>query len=690
MHKRKTIARDISWLSFNNRVLQEAEDDTVPLKERIKFLGIFSNNLDEFFRVRVATLKRMIELGSNAKMHLEINPEAILEEILSKVLILQNRFEKIWNKILSELKKNKIFIVNQNQINKEQKKFILNYFNEEVRGNIVPLMIESIEKFPVLNDKSIYLACTLSKKDNSIKKKYALISIPTKSVPRFIILPTNKNEKKIILLDDIIRFCLPNIFSFYDYDTFSAHTIKVTRDAEIDIDNDVSTSFIEKIEKGLKNRKKGKPVRLVYDKEISAELLSYLVKRLDLSHKDNLIPGGRIHNFKDFMNFPATAFQQKSKRKNPFTHPLLLNAKSVSGVIIEKDVMLNFPYHSFDSLIDMMREAAIDPHVTNIKITCYRLATHSKIINALTNAVRNGKKVTVVIELRARFDEEANLAWKNKLEEAGVKVIIGLPKMKIHAKVCLIRKKIEKKFVQYGFVSTGNLNEKTALTYSDHCLLTSNKSIMSEISALFNFFENPNGKAVRFNSFKHLFISPYTMREEIIGLINKEIKNAEQKKKASIILKLNSLSDEEIINKLFEAAKSGVKIKLIIRSICCMLTENKKFITPIHAVSIVDEYLEHSRVMVFHNNGNEKVYISSADFMIRNLNHRIEVASPILDKTIKKELLEILNLQLQDNVKARALNNDQTNIYLTSMGRKKIRSQVEIYNYLFRKTHSFE
>jgi polyphosphate kinase len=686
VHKRKTIARDISWLSFNSRVLQEAEDETVPLKERIKFLGIFSNNLDEFFRVRVATLQRMIEFGSKAKMHLEINPEIILEEILAKVLILQNNFEKAWGKILFELKKNQIFIVNHKQINAEQKRFILNYFNDEIRGNIVPLMIESIDKFPVLNDKSIYLACTLSKKDNSIPKKFALISLPTKSISRFIILPSSKNEKKIILLDDVIRFCLPHIFSFFNYDTFSAHTIKVTRDAEIDIDNDIATSFIQKIEKGLKNRKKGKPVRLVFDKDIPVTLLSYLVKRLELTHKDNLIPGGKIHNFKDFMNFPTSVFTQNKTRKNAITHPELINKKSVSKVIFEKDVMLHFPYHSFNSIIDLMREAAIDPDVMSIKVTCYRLATHSKIINALTNAVRNGKKVTVIIELRARFDEEANLFWKQKLEDAGVTVFIGVPKMKVHAKICLIKKKIQNKFIHYGFISTGNLNERTALTYGDHCLLTSNKSIMLEVNKVFNYLENPTTRFDSLKSCKSLMISPTSMRKEILTLINREIKHATEKKKAYIILKLNSLSDEELVNELYLAAKAGVEVKIIIRGICCMYTENKKFIHPIQAISIVDEYLEHSRVMVFYNNGHEKVFISSADYMIRNLNHRFEIACPILDKTIKLEMLDILNIQLKDNVKARVLNNDQDNQYIGVKVKKKIRSQLEIYKYLQQKS----
>ena len=685
MQKRKTIIRDISWLAFNSRVLQEAADKTVPLKERIRFLGIFSNNLDEFFRVRVATLKRMIQLGSKSRMHLELDPEKILEEIQEKVLNLQNDFEQIWNEIIRELKKEKIFLIDEKKLNIIQQKFILQYFKDQVRGHIVPLMIESIANFPVLNDKSIYLACVLAKKDKSIPQKFALISVPARSLSRFTIIPSKKNEHNIILLDDVIRYCLPNIFSAFGYDVFSAHAIKLTRDAEIDIDNDVSTSFIQKIEKGIKNRKRGKPVRLVFDKDIPTTLLTYLIKRLGLTHKDNLLPGGKIHNFKDFMDFPEVVFKQNKIRKKPFTHPQLQNSNSVTKVILEKDVMLNFPYHSFNSVIDLLREAAIDPDVLSIKITCYRLAPRSKIINAITNAVRNGKQVTVVLELRARFDEEANLFWKKELEDAGVNVLIGLPRMKVHAKLCLIKKRINNTTTHYGFISTGNLNEKTALAYGDHCLLTSNRSIMADVNRVFNYLENPVTKLPFLKACKTILASPTGMRKQLLALISRETKHAIQKKKAAITLKLNSLSDEMLIEKLYEAARAGVEIKIIIRGICCMYTENKKFKTSIQSISIVDEYLEHARVFIFHNNGHEKVYISSADWMLRNIDHRIEVACPVLDENIKMELKEILNIQLHDNIKARILDNEQNNQYVNPRNTKKIRSQVEIYNYLEKK-----
>ena len=681
----KLIARDISWLSFNYRVLQEAADETVPLKERIRFLGIFSNNLDEFFRVRVATLKRMIEMGEKANMHLEQSPGMILEEIQDKVMEQQKEFDRIWNEILRELKKQKTFFVNDTQLNRTQKKFVLNYFNEEVRSNMVPLMIESIQAFPTLNDKSIYLACTLSKKDKSIPRRFALVSIPIRRLPRFIILPSRQHEKHIILLEDIIRYCLPHIFSFFEYDTFTSHIIKVTRDAEIDIDNDISTSLIQKIEKGLKNRKKGKPVRFIFDKDIEPALLTYLVKRLGLTQKDNLVAGGRIHNFKDFIDFPEAVFSQRTNRKKPFVHPLLQNFTRVTDVVLEKDILLNFPYHSFDSVIDLLREAAIDPEVTHIKITCYRLAKRSKIINALTNAVRNGKQVTAVIELRARFDEEANLVWKEELEEAGVKVLIGVHNMKVHAKLCIIKKRKGNKTIQYGFVSTGNLNEKTSKVYGDHCLLTSDRNIMADVNRIFHYLEQPKSRLRFLRACKTLVVSPVNMRKQLLQLIAKEIRSAKAKKPAAITLKVNSLSDEVLIEKLNEAAKAGVEIKMVVRGIFCMLTESKKYKHPVQAISIVDEYLEHARVMIFHNDGDEKVYISSADWMVRNIDHRIEVACPIFNKDIQQELKDILQIQLSDNIKARKLNNNLDNQYINPRNTKKIRSQVETYNYLHRK-----
>jgi polyphosphate kinase len=683
--KHRTIARDISWLSFNARVLQEAADNSVPLRERIRFLGIFSNNLDEFFRVRVATLKRMIQFGTKARMHLENNPQQIIDEIQMTVLNQQGEFNRIWEECLVELNNQKIFLRNEKELNPEQQEIVRTYYEEEVSADLIPLMIENIPVFPMLRDKSIFLAVVMWKKESAFHKKYALIEIPSRIHGRFKILPSGNDEKHIILLEDVIRFNLPDIFSYFGYDHYQSHIFKVTRDAEIDIDDDLSTNIIQKIEKGVKNRRKGKPVRFVYDREMDPGLLEYLVRRLNLSKKDNLIPGGRIHNFRHFMDFPDEVFKEKRKRNKPFDHPLMTERR-VSDLIQEKDILLHFPYHSFTPLIDLLREAAFDPEVTTIKITCYRLASQSKIINALINAVRNGKEVIVMIELRARFEEEANIEWKNRLEEEGARVLVEIPHMKVHSKLCLIRKRTKNNTIlQYGFVSTGNLNEKTARIYADHCLLTSNPKIMGDVNRIFHFLEQPKTGLQLLKDCRYVLPSPHFVKKEMIRLIEEEIKQARKKKPASIILKMNSLSDEILIAKLEEAAKAGVEIRLIVRGIFCLYSENKKYQSPIRAISIVDEFLEHARVWVFHNKGKQKVYLSSADWMLRNLEHRVEATCPVWHPELKQELIDILNIQLEDNVKARRLDNELSNDYVRTE-KKKIRSQVETYKFLHKKT----
>lgn len=680
---KRLIERDISWLSFNARVLQEANDATVPLGARIRFLGIHSNNLDEFFRVRVATLRRMMAVGKK-NMHLEENPQQILDDIQLIVLKQQSEFHRIWEEIVEELKKEKIFFLTENELDQKQQEFVKKYFEEEVRSNVIPLLIESIPQFPYLREKSLYLGVVMQKEDTAYDQKYALIEVPSKTSGRFVLLPSKQGERCIILLEDVIRFNLPDIFSYFGYDTFSAHIFKVTKDAELDIDSDISTSIIQKIEKGIKNRRKGKTVRFVYDKEMDAGLLEYLIRKLNLSRKDNIIPGGRIHNFRHFMDFPDV-FSKKHARRSSLPHPALLHSLRVTDVILKKDVMLHFPYHSFGPVIDLLREAAIDPQVTSIKITTYRLASNSKIINALINAVRNGKEVVVMLELRARFDEEANLVWKERLEEEGVKVLIGIENLKVHAKICIIKKRIDKRTVQYGFVSTGNLNEQTAKFYGDHCLLTGNKNVMADIDRIFRYLENPKGENNQIDQCSTLIVSPVKMRREIVSLINREIKNAKAKKPAAITLKLNSLSDADLIEKLYEAAHEGVEIKMIVRGIFCAVIDNPKFKSNLSAISIVDEYLEHARVMIFFNEGKERVYISSADWMVRNIDHRIEVAVPIYDKASKRQLIDIIDIQLRDNVKARTLDSKLLNHYVPSEGKKKIRSQIETYNYLNQK-----
>lgn len=687
MAKKQLIPRDISWLSFNARVLQEANDASVPLQQRIRFLGIFSNNLDEFFRVRVATLKRMVEFAEKrlkANMHMEDSPQKILDDIQTTVLQQQNEFDRIWKGILEELKEQQIFLLDEKQLNKEQQSFVREFFDEKVRSNVIPLMIEYLPQLPYLREKSLYLGVVMRKTHSAYEQKYSLIEVPSKVIGRFVLLPSKPGQQNIMLLEDVIRFNLPAIFSHFNFDYFESHVFKITKDAEIDLDSDLSTSFVQKMEKGLKNRRKGKPVRFVYDKEMDAGLLEYLIKRLDLGKRSNIIPGGRIHNFRHFMDFPDV-FTTKRQRQQPFTHPAMQNRIRVTDVVLKQDVMLHFPYHSFNTLIDLLREAAMDPTVVSIKITAYRLAENSKVINALINAARNGKQVIVMLELKARFDEEANLEWKEVLEEEGVKVLLGVPRMKIHAKLGIIKKRVNNRTVQYGFVSTGNLNEQTAKVYGDHCLLTANRNVMADINRIFRYLENWQTQQQALKQCKTLMICPVNMRKELDTLINREIRNAKAKKEASIIVKLNSLSDEVLIKKLYDAAQAGVTIQLVVRGIFCALPDNKKFKNPVQAISIVDEYLEHARVLIFKNGGKEKVYISSADWMVRNLDHRIEAAVPVNDPHIQQELKDIINIQLQDNVKARILNNQLSNNYVSSAGKKKVRSQIETYQYLHQK-----
>ncbi|MEN9696847.1 MAG: polyphosphate kinase 1 [Bacteroidota bacterium] len=682
--KDRFIARDISWLSFNGRVLQEANDPTVPLNERIRFLGIFSNNLDEFFRVRVATLKRMVEFtdkkGHIQNIDLIESPQAVLDEIQRIVLRQQNEFNRIWQNLNKALKASKIQIVDDKKITIEQKGFVKTYFDEVVRSYIIPLMIENVPELPYLRDKSLYLAIVMGNKNNAYDQKFSLIEIPSRTVGRFIQLPSKPGTASIILLEDLIRYNLPIIFSHFKFNKFEAHVFKITKDAEIDLDQEVGLNFVDKISKGIKNRRKGKPVRFVYEKEMNAEMLEFLIKKLKLTRKSSIIPGGHIHNFRHFMDFP-NVIPVQNKRPAALIHPAFKKKELVSEVVLKKDVMLHFPYHAYDPVIDLLREAAMDDQVISIKITAYRLASNSKVINALINAARNGKAVTVFLELKARFDEEANLEWKSIMEEEGIRVLVGVPNKKVHAKLCIIQKRKAGKLVKYGFISTGNLNEKTAKVYADHCLLTANKQLMNESARIFTYLENWQHGDKPIVKMSNLLISPINMRKSILQLIDNEIKFAKQGKFAKIIIKLNSLTDITLIEHLYKAIKTNVEVHLIVRGILTLKLNNEKANQKLNAISIVDQYLEHARVMVFHNNGNEKVYISSADWMVRNLDYRIEVAVPILDNAIKKELIEIINIQLRDNQKARILDPELLNKYVPLTG-KKHKSQEETYNYL--------
>ncbi|MBU4537090.1 MAG: polyphosphate kinase 1 [Weeksellaceae bacterium] len=675
--------RDVTWLAFNERVLQEAMDENVPLHLRIRFLGIFSNNLDEFFRVRVAGLKRAMDFKDKfITESFYQQPTKILQQINEVVIKQQQNFSKTWKKIQLEMANQKIFIKTAANLTEEQKIFVSAYFDETVESNVIPILLHENSPMPYLRDKSLYLGIAMRKKEFQYESKYAIIEIPSRVVGRFVLLPSeDKNEKNVMLLEDVIAFNLPHIFSYFGYDDFVSHCFKVTKDAEFDLDNDIKTTLAEKIEKGIRSRRKGKPTRFVFDKEMDKALLEFLIRKLHLTKKDSIIPGGKIHNFRHFMDFPEVfKAYTKPEERTSLDHPELVN-KRVTDVIQKTDILLTFPYHKYTPVIDLLRESAMDPDVKSIQITAYRLASNSKIVNALINAVRNGKEVTVMLELRARFDEESNLEWKEILEQEGVKVLVGIPNKKVHAKLCVIKKRVHNKTIQYGFVSTGNFNEKTAKIYGDHLLMTADRGIMADINKVFNVLRKPKTDiTAALKACKSLLVCPQYMREKIIQHIDREIEEAKAGRKAEMIIKTNSLSDRSLIEKLYEAAMAGVVIKLIVRGIYCAVNQ-KDFKQKIQAVSIVDEYLEHARVMYFYNKGNEDIYISSADWMTRNLDYRIEASAKITQKNLKKEVKDLLEIQLSDNVKARILDKKLRNEYVKA-GETEFRSQLETYHYL--------
>jgi len=674
------INREISWLSFNERVLQEAADKTTPLIERLKFLGIFSNNRDEFYRVRVATVKRLAKLGKKALNVYDEDPKELLTRLQRRVIEQQNKFEATYQELLIELAASNVFIINEKQLSETQQKFIKDYFSEEIISTLFPVMIDDTKPFPFLKDKASYLYLKLESIDHKQKTKYAIIEIPS-SKSRFVVLPKQGTKHYIILLDDVIRYNTHQIFEVFSYKTVEAYNIKLTRDAELDMDNDVSKSMMEKISKSVKARKQGLPVRFVYDAAMPNDMLRYIMKKLEMVKKDNAIPGGRYHNFKDFIGFPNLGDKNLVyNNPHPLNHKFLQNnTQTTLKVIKQKDILLHYPYHTYNHIINLLREASIDPSVESVKITLYRVADSSKIATSLINAVKNGKKVTVLVELQARFDEENNIYWANKLQEEGAKVIFGVPGLKVHSKLCVITARENGKEAYYAHIGTGNFNEKTARIYTDFSLLTANKNIAEELNKVFEFYEN-NFKVY---PFKHLVVAPFYMRRTFLDLIQDEINFAKKKKPAAITLKMNSLVDKEMIDKLYEASKAGVQVTLIIRGACSLVTDLTGWSDNIKAYSIVDKYLEHSRVFIFNNNGQEKIFISSADWMSRNLDSRSEVAVPIYDENIRKQLKDIIRIQLSGNTKVRILDKKQENVYKKAKpGEKKVRVQDEIYNYL--------
>jgi polyphosphate kinase len=676
--------KEISWLSFNERVLQEADSPDVPLVDRLKFLGICSSNLDEFYRVRVATLNRLTILGKKAKKFIGADPVQILKEITPIALSQHEKFDKIYKKLIRALAKENIYIITEKNLTPEQGEYVSNYFHSEVRPKLIPIMLAQVNDTLQLRDRTIYLSVCLYNNEDSSKNQYALIEIPSDVLPRFLVLPTSEGKKYIILLDDVIRYSLDDIFSIFDFDRHDAYTIKITRDAELDIDDDISESYLEKLNKSIKQREAGNPIRFIYDSQIPKKFLALLKEKINITKDDTLIAGSKYHNNRDFMHFPAIGSRQLNYMPiNRLTHKDFPAGTSLLKCMKEKDILLHYPYHTFDYVIDLLREASIDPKVLSIKMTIYRVAKNSSVLHALINAVKNGKTVVAVLELQARFDEESNIYWANRLKEEGVKVIFGVPGLKVHSKLCLVSRAEKGGTAHYAIIGTGNFNEDTAKLYTDHALFTADKRLTKEVNKIFNFFV----KSYRSDTFKHLVVSPNFMRKRITRLINRETKNAQAGKPAYIFLKLNGLTDPQMIQKLYEASEAGVKIKLIIRGMFSLIPGVEGMSSNIEAISIVDKFLEHSRIYIFCNEGDEIIYFSSADWMPRNIDRRIEVTCPVYDDAIKEEIRAYMEIQWKDNVRARILNEKLENRFRRDRSRKKIRTQWQIYDYL-KKYHS--
>jgi polyphosphate kinase len=677
----KYIDREKSWLAFNARVLQEAADDSVPLLDRLRFLGIFSNNLDEFFRVRFAAIRRLSLSGiSGEKYFGGVTAQQLIKDITEIVIQQQSESLRILNNIEERLETENIFIIHENDINKEQEAFLKEFFIQKLSPELVTIILNDLAEFPVLKDSLGYLAVKLVMKKN-LEVRYAIIEIP-KMINRFVVLPSTNEKQYVILIDDVIRMHLSSIFNIFNYESVSAHMIKITRDAQLDIDSDLSKSMLEKISTSVKDRRIGEPVRFIYDQEIDRDTLKFFLDKMNIDSTDSIIPGGRYHNRRDYMDFPNLGrFDLLYQKNDPLPIPGLSLEGSILEKIAEKDYLLNAPYQSFAYLIKFLREAALDPKVTSIKITLYRLAKNSQIISSLINAAKNGKKVIVQIELQARFDEASNISYSEQMQTEGIQLIFGIKGLKVHSKVCVIERMEKNKIKRYGFISTGNFNEATAKIYTDVTLFTCHPQILKDISKIFEFFDI-NYKVQRY---KHLIVSPQYTRQRFVKLIDREIAHAIAGRKTYMKLKMNSLSDLAMIDKLYEASKAGVKIQLEVRGICSLIPGVKGLSENIEAISIVDNYLEHSRVYIFGNAGLTEVYISSADFMTRNIDARVEVTCPIYDQEIKNELIDNFDIGWKGNVKARFHSYKLDNKYRIRNDNPIFRAQLETYKYYQRK-----
>jgi len=671
------INREISWLEFNERVLEEANDITVPLIERIRFLGIFSNNLDEFYRVRYATVKRIaVSTNSGKKLFKGKTAKELLNDITLKATDLQQKSFLTLENIIKLLEKDKIYFVDELKVKFNHKQFINNYFFEIISPEIDVIILNKNKKFPKFKENLSFLLIRIILENDEVQN--AIIRFP-RNLDRFVILPSESNEQNIIMIDDIIRFHLKDIFKIFNPKSIDANMVKASRDAELDFDDDISKSYLDKIAQSVKERSSADPVRFVYDSEIKLETLNFLLNKMGINNEtDSIIPGGKYHNRRDYMDFPNLNNSLVYKPLIPLNVKGFSHSDNTFDRLKEKDFMIHTPYHKFTYLISFLMKSSIDPKVKKISITIYRLSKLSKVASALINAARNGKTVVVQIELQARFDESANIRYAKEMQSQGIKLIFGSPNLKVHSKICLIERLENGNLKKYGFISTGNFNESTAKVYTDLTLFTSNGKILEEVSNVFNFFNANYKKYV----FKNLFVSPINTETKIKKLINNEIINAKNGKESWIKIKINNITSHSLIRALYDASRAGVKIQMIVRGICCLIPGHKNMSENIEVISIVDRFLEHTRFMIFSNNENNKVFISSADWMTRNLDNRVEVTCPILQEDLKKEIIDIFNIYWSDNIKARLINNNSKS---RITNKKRFNSQEKMYNYYLNK-----
>lgn len=676
------IDMELSWLSFNERVLQEATDPKVPLIERLRFLGIFSNNMDEFFRVRVADVNRRIVIArANVEGELKLRYQRrLLKDIQAEVTRLQVKFDSTYADILQKLKSRNILLVTETELTGEQGRWTEDFFHSEIQPVLATWILGEHEESPLLQEQYIYLAVKLELANK--QPCYSVITIPTESLGRFIPIPRrySRGKRAYMILDDIIRYCLPKVYSeVMNVKSACAYTIKVTRDAELERSDAIAESVLDQLSTSLKKRLGAAPVRFVYDREMPEEMLQFLIKKMRLRTYESLTPGGRYHNFKDFMGFPAVGRGRMIyETLPPLKSSYLDKNRNLFAAIRERDILLYYPYHDFKYFTDLLRQASIDPKVTAISISLYRVAKDSQVVNALVCAARNNKQVNVNVELQARFDEAANIEWSKRLTDVGVRVDFGIPNLKVHTKICLIKRQEKGQEVKYAHIGTGNFHENTARIYTDLSLFTCHPEITDEVDKVFDFINHSH----RQHEFTHLWVSPLNNRTNFYTRIKREIENARNGKPAKLTFKANNLTDPGIVSLLYEASQAGVKIRLIIRGMCCLIPQVPGLSDNITAISIVDRFLEHARVSVFHNNGEQEVFISSADLMERNLDYRVEVSCPIYEPALKKTIIDILEIQFSDRAKARLIDATQSNRYVPRGNRKKIRSQIAIYDYL--------